>query len=41
MWFTSKSLDEVMTVICNVIDAQCSIGDGRVRMRVRDTDEGR
>lgn len=41
MWFTSKSLDEVMTVICNVIDAQCSIGDGRVRMRVRDADEGR
>ena len=41
MWFTSKSLDEVMTVICNVIDAQCSIGDGRVRMRLRDTDEGR
>lgn len=41
MWFTSKSLDEVMTVICNVIDAQCSIGDGQVRMRVRDTNEGR
>jgi len=41
MWFTSKSLDEVMTVICNVIDAQCSIGDGRVRMQVRDADEGR
>ncbi len=41
MWFTSKSLDEVMTVICNVIDAQCSIGDGRVRMRLRNADEGR
>lgn len=41
MWFTSKSLDEVMTVICNVIDARCSIGDGQVRMRQRDTDEGR
>ena len=41
MWFTSRSLDEVMTVICNVIDAQCSIGDGRVRMWLRDVDEGR
>lgn len=41
MWFTSKSLDEVMTVICNVIDAQCSIGDEGVRMRLRETDEGR
>ena len=41
MWFTSRSLDEVMTVICNVIDAQCSIGDEGVRMRLRETDEGR
>ncbi len=41
MWFTSRSLDEVMTVICNVVDAQCSIGDGRVRMQLRNTDEGR
>lgn len=41
MWFTSTSLDEVMTVICNVIDAQCSIGDGRVRMRLRNAGEGR
>ena len=41
MWFTSRSLDEVMTVICNVIDAQCSIADGRVRMRLRNADEGR
>ena len=41
MWFTSRSLDEVMTVICNVIDAQCSIGDEGVRMRLRNTDEGR
>lgn len=37
MWFTSKSLDEVMTVICNVIDAQCNIGDEGVRMRARNT----
>ncbi len=35
MWFTSKSLDEVMTVICGVIDAECDIGDGQVRMRAR------
>ena len=41
MWFTSRSLDEIMTVICNVIDAQCSIADGRVRMLSRNTDEGR
>ena len=41
MWFTSTSLDEVMTVICNVIDAQCSIGDGRVRMQPRDGDGSR
>lgn len=41
MWFTSRSLDEVMTVICNVIDAQCSIGDEGVRMRLRNTKEGR
>lgn len=35
MWFTSKSLDEIMTVVCNVIDAQCSIADGTVTMRSR------
>ena len=41
MWFTSRSLDEVMTVICNVVDAQCGIADGEVRMRSRSGDEGR
>lgn len=41
MWFTSRSLDEIMTVVCNVIDAQCSIADGTVRMRSRNGDEGR
>lgn len=41
MWFTSRSLDEIMTVVCNVIDAQCSIADGTVRMRSRDTDGSR
>jgi transmembrane sensor len=41
MWFTSKSLEEVMTVICNVVDAQCSIADGAVRMRSRNSDGSR
>ena len=41
MWFTSRSLDEIMTVVCNVIDAQCSVADGTVRMRSRAGDEGR
>ena len=41
MWFTSRSLDEVMTVICNVVDAQCGIADGEVRMRSRSGDAGR
>lgn len=41
MWFTSRSLDEVMTVICNVVDAQCGVAGGEVRMRSRSGDEGR
>ena len=36
MWFSSKSLEEVMTVVCGVIDARCSIGEGVVRIRGRD-----
>ena len=40
MWFSSKSLEEVMTVVCGVIDARCSIGEGVVRIRGRD-EEGR
>ena len=35
MWFTSRSLEEVMTVVCSVIDAQCSIEDGRVHIGSR------
>ena len=35
MWFSSKSLEEVMTVVCGVIDARCSIGEGVVRIRGR------
>lgn len=33
MWFDSKSLEEVMTVVCSVVDAQCSMGGGVVRMK--------
>lgn len=40
MWFSSRSLEEVMTVVCGVIDARCSIGEGVVRIRGRD-EEGR
>lgn len=36
MWFSSKSLEEVMTVVCSVIDASCSIGESAVRIRARD-----
>ena len=36
MWFSSKSLEEVMTVVCGVIDASCGIGEGVVRIRARD-----
>ena len=32
MWFDSKSLPEVMTVVCSVIDARCSIDAGVVRI---------
>lgn len=32
MWFDSKSLTEVMTVVCSVIDARCSIDAGVVRI---------
>ena len=32
MWFESKSLEEVMTVVCSVVDARCSVGGGVVRM---------
>ena len=39
MWFASKSLEEVMTVVCGVIDASCSIGEGVVRIRARDEEE--
>lgn len=35
MWFSSKSLEEVMTVVCGVIGASCSIGEGVVRIRAR------
>ena len=35
MWFLSKSLEEVMTVVCGVIDASCTIGEGVVRIRAR------
>lgn len=35
MWFSSKSLEEVMTVVCGVIDASCSIGGGVVRIGAR------
>lgn len=37
MWFDGKSLEEVMTVVCSVIDARCSIGETRVRIAARDS----
>ena len=40
MWFSSKSLEEVMTVVCGVVDARCSIGGGVVRMQGADSGEG-
>ena len=40
MWFASKSLEEVMTVVCGVVDARCSIGGGVVRMQGGDGGEG-
>lgn len=36
MWFSAKSLEEVMTVVCGVVNASCSIGEGVVRIRARD-----
>lgn len=36
MWFDSKSLAEVMTVVCSVIDARCSIESGVVRIESAD-----
>lgn len=35
MWFASKSLEEVMTVVCSVIDARCTLGAGLVRIQSR------
>ena len=37
MWFHEKSLEEVMTVVCSVIDAHCTIGETTVRIEARDT----
>ena len=37
MWFNGKSLEEVMTVVCSVIDAHCTIGQAAIRIEVRDT----
>lgn len=36
MWFDAKSLSEVMTVVCSVIDARCSINAGVVRIESAD-----
>lgn len=33
MWFHTKSLEEVMTVVCSVVDARCTIGDRIVTIR--------
>lgn len=40
-WFTDESLEEVVAIICRVVDAQCSIHDSIVdmRLRVRHPDE--
>ena len=35
MWFNGKSLEEVMTVVCSVIDAHCTIGETKVRIEAR------
>lgn len=40
MWFESKSLEEVMTVVCSVVDARCSIAGGVVRMESADSGAG-
>lgn len=35
MWFSSKSLEEILTVVCGVIDARCGMEEGVVRVRSR------
>ena len=40
MWFDAKSLPEVMTVVCSVIDARCSIDAGVVRIESGDGGAG-
>lgn len=40
MWFESKSLEEVMTVVCSVVDARCSVGGGVVRVESADSGDG-
>lgn len=40
MWFDAKSLPEVMTVVCSVIDARCSIDAGVVRIESADRGAG-
>ena len=36
MWFHGKSLEEVMTVVCSVINAHCRIGEATIRIDARD-----
>lgn len=40
MWFHEKSLEEVMTVVCSVVDAHCTIGDAAVRIAARGAGAG-
>lgn len=40
MWFDSKSLEEVMTVVCSVIDVECGIGQGTVTIGAGDAGAG-
>ena len=40
MWFESKSLEEVMTVVCSVVDARCSVAGGVVRVESGDSGDG-
>lgn len=40
MWFESKSLEEVMTVVCGVVGARCSVGGGVVRVESADSGDG-
>lgn len=35
MWFSSRPLDEVLTVVCSVVDAACVIEDGSVTIGPR------